>query len=56
MLEIKDCNLKEVSTPVQKMADALTELLRDGARNLIKQAWEELLTSLRPLILYVHAQ
>jgi len=32
---MKDCNLKEVSTPVQKIADPLTELLRRGARDLI---------------------
>ena len=37
---MKDCNLKEVVTPVQKIADPLTELLRDGARDLIKQAVE----------------
>ena len=37
---MKDCNLKEVSTPVQKIIDPLTELLRNGARDLIKQAVE----------------
>ena len=37
---MKDCNLKEVSTPVQKIADPLTELLRNGARDLIRQAVE----------------
>jgi putative transposase len=37
---MKDCNLKEVSTPVQKITDPLTELLRNGARDLIKQAVE----------------
>ena len=37
---MKNCNLKEVSAPVQKIADPLTELLRNGARNLIRQAVE----------------
>lgn len=37
---MKDCNLKEVSTPAQKIADRLTELLRNGARDLIRQAVE----------------
>ena len=37
---MKDCNLKEVPTPVQKIIDPLTELLRNGARDLIKQAVE----------------
>lgn len=37
---MKDCNLKEVSTPVQKITDPLTELLRNGARDLIRQAVE----------------
>lgn len=37
---MKDCNLKEVSTPVQKIIDPLTELLRNGARDLIRQAVE----------------
>jgi len=37
---MKDCNLKEVSRPVQKIADPLTELLRNGARDLIRQAVE----------------
>lgn len=37
---MKDCNLKEVSTPVEKIADPLTELLRSGARDLIRQAVE----------------
>jgi len=43
---MKDCNLKEVSTPVEKIADPLTELLRNGARNLIKQAVEVELESM----------
>lgn len=38
---MKDCNLKEVSTPVQKIADPLTELLRNGARDLISR-WREI--------------
>ena len=37
---MNDCNLKEVSTPVQEIADPLTELLKNGARDLIKQAVE----------------
>lgn len=37
---MKDCNLKEVPTPVQKIADPLTELLRNGARDLIRHAVE----------------
>lgn len=37
---MKDCNLKEVATPVQKITDPLTELLRNGARDLIRQAVE----------------
>ena len=37
---MKDCNLKEVPTPVQKVIDPLTELLRNGARDLIRQAVE----------------
>ena len=37
---MSDCNLKEMSTPVQKIIDPLTELLRNGARDLIKQAVE----------------
>jgi len=37
---MKDCNLKEVSTPVQQFIDPLTELLRNGARDLIRQAVE----------------
>ena len=37
---MKNCNLKEVSTPAQKIADPLTELLRNGARDLIRQAVE----------------
>ena len=37
---MKDCNLKEVSTPVQKIVDPLTELLRNGARDLIRKAVE----------------
>jgi len=43
---MKDCNLKEVSTPVEKISDPLTELLRQGARDLIKQAVETELESL----------
>lgn len=35
---MKDCNLKEVSVPVQNVNDPLTELLRNGARDLIRQA------------------
>jgi putative transposase len=35
-----DCNVKAVSAPVQKIVDPLTELLRDGARDLIRQAVE----------------
>ena len=37
---MKDCNLKEVSIPVQKIVDPLTEPLRNGARDLIRQAVE----------------
>src|SRR5436190_13840231 len=37
---MQDCNLKEVSIPVQKIVDPLTELLRKGARDLISQAVE----------------
>jgi len=37
---MKDCNPKEVSTPVQQFIDPLTELLRNGARDLIRQAVE----------------
>jgi putative transposase len=37
---MKNCNLKEVATPVEKITDPLTELLRNGARDLIKQAIE----------------
>ena len=37
---MSDCNLKEMSTPVQKIIDPLTELLRNGARDLIRQAVE----------------
>ncbi len=43
---MKDCNLKEVSTPVQKVADPLTELLRNGARDLIRQAVEAELSAM----------
>lgn len=32
---VKDCNLKEVSTPVKKVIDPLTEFLRYGARDLL---------------------
>jgi len=35
---IKDCNLKEAPTPAKKIANPLTELLRNRARDLIKQA------------------
>jgi putative transposase len=37
---MKDCNLKEVSRPVEKITDPLSELLRTGARDLIRQAVE----------------
>ena len=37
---MQDCNLKEITTPEQKIVDPLTELLRNGARNLIRQAVE----------------
>ena len=37
---MKDCNLKEIYRPVQKIADPLTDLLRKGARDLIRQAVE----------------
>ena len=37
---MKNCNLKEGSTPAQKFSDPLTELLKNGARDLIKQAVE----------------
>jgi putative transposase len=37
---MKDCNLKEVSTPAPNLNDPLTELLRNGARDLIRQAVE----------------
>jgi len=43
---MKDCNLKEVSTPVQKISDPLTELLRKGARDLIRQAVEAELSAM----------
>lgn len=43
---MKDCNLKAVSTPVEKINDALTELLRDGAGDLIRQAVEAELSSM----------
>lgn len=43
---MKDCNLKEVTTPVQKVADPLTELLRNGARDLIRQAVEAELSAM----------
>lgn len=43
---MKDCNLKEVVTPVQKIADPLTELLRNGARDLIRQAVEAELSAM----------
>lgn len=32
---MKDCNLKRVYRPVEKIVDPLTELLRNGARDLI---------------------
>lgn len=35
-----DCNLKALSAPVEKIVDPLTELLRNGARDLIRQAVE----------------
>ncbi len=37
---MRNCNLKEVPSPVQKITDPLTELLRNGARDLIRQAVE----------------
>jgi len=37
---MRNCKLKEISIPVEKIADPLTELLRNGARDLIKQAVE----------------
>jgi hypothetical protein len=37
---MQDCNLKEITTPEQKIVDPLTDLLRNGARNLIRQAVE----------------
>lgn len=37
---MQDCNLKELSTPVEKFVDPLTELLRHGARDLIRKAVE----------------
>ncbi len=43
---MKDCNLKEVSTPVEKITDPLTELLRNGARDLIRQAVEAELSAM----------
>ena len=43
---MKDCNLKEVLTPVEKITDPLTELLRNGARDLIRQAVEAELCSM----------
>jgi len=43
---MKDCNLKEVLTPVEKITDPLTELLRNGARDLIRQAVEAELVSM----------
>ncbi|MGL6029321.1 MAG: IS256 family transposase, partial [Legionella sp.] len=43
---MKNCNLKGVATPVEKTADPLTELLRNGARDLIRQAVEAELGSM----------
>ena len=43
---MKNCKLKEVSTPVEKIADPLTELLRNGARDLIRQAVEAELSAM----------
>ena len=37
---MKNCNLKEVTAPVERINDPLTELLRNGARDLIRQAVE----------------
>jgi transposase-like protein len=37
---MKNCNIKENATPEEKIIDPLTELLRNGARDLIKQAVE----------------
>ena len=40
---MKNCNLKEVATPAEKTADPLTELLRNGARDLISFVRDNLL-------------
>lgn len=43
---MRNCNLKEVPAPVQKVLDPLSELLRSGARDLIKQAVEAELSAM----------
>ena len=43
---MKNCNLNLVSTPTEKLVDPLTKLLRDGARDLIRQAVEAELDTL----------
>jgi len=43
---MRNCNLKEVPAPAQKVIDPLTELLRNGARDLIKQAVEAELSAM----------
>lgn len=43
---MKDCNIKAVAAPVKKLEDPLTELLRNGAKDLIKQAVEAELAEL----------
>jgi len=43
---MKNCNLKQIAAPVQKIDDPLTELLRNGARDLIRQAVEVELTAM----------
>lgn len=37
---MSNCTLKSVTTPAEAALDPLTEVLRSGARNLIKQAVE----------------
>lgn len=37
---MSNCNLKEVSTPAQQISDPLIKLLRNGARDLIRQTVE----------------
>lgn len=43
---MRDCNLKAVPAPAEKFVDPLTELLRNGARDLIKKAVESELESM----------